>query len=111
MKRTSYCYWILAAAVALALNGCSGGTPATATPGKPAAEWISEGDKLLADNRLDDALAAFDSAVDSDSGSAEALQRRGLAYLRLDKLDKAIDDCNAALKINGKLADGFYTRG
>ena len=34
-----------------------------------------------------------------------------MAYLRLGKLERAIDDCNAALRLNGKLADAYFVRG
>ena len=102
---------LLLAALALTLNGCSGSSTADPPPGKSAAELISAGDKLLADGKLDDALAAFDGAVDSSSDSGAGAQRRGLAYLRLGKLERAIDDCNAALRLNGKLADAYLVRG
>ena len=112
MNRAYLCYCVLAvAAAALALGGCSGSPTVTPPQGKSAAEWISEGDKRLAEKHWDDALADFDSAVDSDSDSAEARERRGLAYLRLGKLDKAVNDCSAALKVNGKLTDAYFVRG
>jgi hypothetical protein len=39
------------------------------------------------------------------------LDRRGFLYLRLGRLDEAIADCDAALKINPKLAGSIYGRG
>jgi tetratricopeptide (TPR) repeat protein len=111
MKRTSYFYWSLAATALLLSGGCFGRNAATRTPGKSSAQWIADGDKLLADAKLEDALAAFDSAVDTDPDSAQARQRRAVAYVRLGKPDRAVEDCDAALKLDGKLTDAHYTRG
>lgn len=101
----------LAITLLLLPGGCGGGNTATQTPGKSTAQWIADGDKLLADGHLDDALAAFDSAVGGEVASAEARQRRAVAYLRLGKPDKAVEDCDEALRLDGKLTDAYYTRG
>jgi tetratricopeptide (TPR) repeat protein len=42
---------------------------------------------------------------------ASGYESRGLVYLRLNRLDEAITDYNAALKINGKLSRSLYGRG
>ena len=111
MNRAFYLYWSLAAAALLALGGCGGSNAATRTPAKSTAQWIADGDKLLADGHLDDALAAFDSAVETDPASPQARQRRALAHLRLGNFDKAVEDCDAGLRLDGKLTEAFYTRG
>jgi tetratricopeptide (TPR) repeat protein len=98
------------AAAALALGGCSGTTSATPTAGKPVAELISEGDKALAAGNINEALGFYDDAVGKESDSAQARERRARAYVRLGKFEKAVDDCNAALKLNAKLADAYLTR-
>ena len=80
MNRAYLCYCVLAvAAAALALGGCSGSPTVTPPQGKSAAEWISEGDKRLAEKHWDDALADFDGAVDSDSDSISRAAR-GVAW-------------------------------
>ena len=106
-----FCWWLPAIVVLWTLIGCRPSPVTAPTGGKSVAEWIAEGDAALAAGRLDDALAAYNSAVDKDSDSPQAHQRRGNLYLRLGKFDQAIYDCNEALKINGKLADAYFTRG
>ncbi len=103
------CFWLLAAA-ALALAGCSGTSSATPDAGKSTAELISEGEKSLAGGDFNEALGHFDDAVAKDPDSAKARECRARTYVRLGKLEKAIEDCNAALKINAKLADAYVTR-
>ncbi len=102
-------YWLLAAAP-LVLAGCGGTSSATPADGKSAAEIISEGEKSLAGGDFNEALGRFDDAVAKDPDSAHARECRARAYVGLGKLDKAIEDCNAALKINAKLADAYITR-
>ena len=46
-----------------------------------------------------------------EPGYVTALAFRGLAYVRLGKLDRAIDDCTAAVKLNPKQAAAYYCRG
>jgi len=108
-KLNQNCFWLLAAAP-LVLAGCGGTPPTAPAAGKSAAEMISEGEKSLAAGDFNEALGHFDDAVAKDSDSAHARECRARAYLRLGKLDKAIEDCNAALKINAKLADAYITR-
>ena len=110
-NRACFCCWLLVASALLHQGGCGGSNAANRTSAKTTAQWIADGDKLLADAQLADALAAFDSAVDADPASAEARQRLALAYLRLGKPDKAVDDCDAALRQDAKLTDAYYTRG
>ena len=110
-------YWLppatllLLAAVVLRLSGCGGTSPGITTGAKTAAECLAVGETALADGKLDAALAAFDSAVEKDPDSAEAHERRAQAYLRQHNFDKAIADCEEALRINGKLAAAYFTRG
>ena len=105
----SNCYWLLAAAP-FVFAGCGGTPPAAPTAGKSAAEMISTGEKSLAGGDFNEALGHFDDAVAKEPDSARARECRARAYVRLGKLEKAIEDCNAALKINAKLADAYVTR-
>jgi tetratricopeptide (TPR) repeat protein len=103
-------YWPLLILLA-GLAGCSGSSPASPSNGKPAAELIESGDKALARGDLDQALADFQGAVDAQAGSARARERRAAVFLQMKKFDHAVYDCNEALKIDGKFAPAYFTRG
>jgi tetratricopeptide (TPR) repeat protein len=109
LNSTLYCL-LAAAPLALTLAGCGETTSATPTSGRSSAEMISQGEKALAGGDFNEALSHFDDAVAKDPDSAQARERRAQAYLRLEKFEKAVDDCNAALKLNGKLTDAYMTR-
>jgi tetratricopeptide (TPR) repeat protein/predicted aspartyl protease len=57
------------------------------------------------------ALRACDAALRRYPKSAQFLDSRGLAHLRLGDLDKAIADYDGALAIEPKLASSLYGRG
>ena len=103
-------YWPLAILL-LGLAGCSGSSPASTSGGKSAAELIESGNAALARGDLDQALADFNSAVDAQADSALARERRAAAFLQMKKFDQALYDCDEALKIDGKLASAYFTRG
>jgi tetratricopeptide (TPR) repeat protein len=94
----------------LGLAGCIGSSKASTT-GAKLAELIESGNAALAGGKPDEALAAFQSAVEAQPESAPAHERRAAAYLQLKKFEQAKNDCTAALKIDGKLAAAYFTRG
>jgi tetratricopeptide (TPR) repeat protein len=109
MKRAWYL--LLPIIAPLAWIGCDGTTKTNSSGAKSTADLIAAGDAALAKNDFDGAFAAFDNAVGSDPDSAQARQRRGQAYLCLGKSERAVEDCTAALNIDGKLTNAFFTRG
>ncbi len=102
--------WSLAILL-LGLAGCSGTPTASTGPAKSAAELMDDGDKALAAGNLEPALAAFTGAVDAQNDSAQARQRRAAVLLKMKQFDKAVADCNEALRIDGKLVPAYVTRG
>ena len=72
---------------------------------------IESGNAALARGDLDEALADFDSALDAQPESARARERRAATFLQVKKFDQAMNDCNEALKIDGKFASAYFTRG
>ena len=60
---------------------------------------------------LDLALADCKESLRNAPKDADALAARGLVYLRMGNYDAAIDDFDAALKINASMSDSFYLRG
>ena len=103
-------YWPLAILL-LGLAGCSGSSTASPSGGKSAAELIESGNAALARGDLDQALADFSTAVDAQPDSALARERRAAVFLQMKKFDQALNDCNEALKIDGKFAPAYFTRG
>lgn len=103
-------YWPLAILL-LGWAGCSGTSPATTSGGKSAAELIESGNTALARGDADQALVDFNAALDAQPDSALARERRAAAFLQMKKFDQALYDSNEALKIDGKLASAYYTRG
>jgi tetratricopeptide (TPR) repeat protein len=61
--------------------------------------------------RLELAMADCNQALQLRPGDANALDSRGLVYLKLGKFDDAIADYDAALKINPRIAASLYGRG
>jgi tetratricopeptide (TPR) repeat protein/predicted aspartyl protease len=66
--------------------------------------------RALAGRQLDLALDDCNAGL-RIAHSPQLLDSRGLVYLRSGKLDKAIADYNAALKINPRIAWSLYGRG
>ena len=95
----------------LGLAGCSDPSPASTTGEKSATELIESGNAAFGRGDLDQALAYFNRAMDAQADSARARERRAATFLQMKKFDQALYDCNEALKIDGKLAAAYFTRG
>ena len=82
---------LLIAATCLLLTGCYSSQPAPGAyiPKTHAAQKHAAAVESLKSNRLDDALAAIDEAVQEDSDYADAAMTRALILLRLARLDDA----------------------
>lgn len=61
--------------------------------------------------QMQDAISDCNESLRLRSRSAVVHGRRGLAYLKLNKLDEALDDFEAALKISPRQALSLYGRG
>ena len=57
------------------------------------------------------ALSDCDDALRLAPNNATFMDSRGFVYLKLNRLDEAIADYDAALKVNPKLAGALYGRG
>ena len=69
--------------------------------------WV----RALAGRDLDKALADCNEALRLRPGLPQALDSRGLVFLRLNQPDKAIADYSAALKVAPRVAWSLYGRG
>jgi tetratricopeptide (TPR) repeat protein len=67
--------------------------------------------RATANRDLTLAFADCDTGLRLAPNDANGLDSLGFLYLRLGRLDEAIDDYNAALKTNPRLADSMYGRG
>jgi len=67
--------------------------------------------RTLTGQALDQALDDCNFAVRQRPGTAGFLESRGFVYLRQGRYDKAIQDYDAALALDAKLAWAFYGRG
>jgi tetratricopeptide (TPR) repeat protein len=85
---------ILFGCVALALSGCP-----NITSEKSAAEWMADGRTHSDQLRWDDAIADFTEALRLEPGSREALVRRAHARDSNGDADQALEDCEAALRL------------
>lgn len=56
------------------------------------------------------AVDDFTKAIAQQPSNANLYQGRGAAYQKLGDFNRAIADCNQAIKINRVFADAYYTR-
>jgi tetratricopeptide (TPR) repeat protein/predicted RNA-binding Zn-ribbon protein involved in translation (DUF1610 family) len=66
----------------------------------PTVDWIEEADKQLEDGENDKAAEAFGEAIKADPKSTKAVNGRGVAFLRLRKLGRALDDFTRAIELD-----------
>ncbi|KAI0226841.1 Hsc70-interacting protein [Lamellibrachia satsuma] len=67
--------------------------------------------EALSDGRLEEAVQAFTEAIKDNPKSALLYAKRASAYLRLEKPNAAIRDCDQAIKINPDSAQSYKWRG
>src|SRR5947209_19102968 len=64
-------------------------------------EALTEADALAKDQKFTEAFKLYDQAIRTDSGSAEAYFRRGMANLKARRIKTGLTDCEQALRIGG----------
>ena len=70
----------------------------------------NKGWALLADNRIKEALEAFDAAIALNENYPEAWNNRGLAYSRMEDLTEAFDSFETALSLAPEFEDARKNR-
>ncbi len=97
--------WILSAVLLIPLAVAGAAAPKEATPADLAnMDKPAEADAVEAD------IARWGAEL-KQQPSAPGYVRRGIAYFKLRQLDEAIDDFNAALKLNDRHDDAYFARG
>jgi len=69
-----------------------------------------EGQKLLDDGELGQAVATFGKAIQCKPDAASGYNARGVAYLRQNRLGRALSDFNEAIRLDPKLAKYYANR-
>ena len=80
-------------------------------PGVESAMEVQRGLELVEDGHLEQARAAFGSAIQKDGQNAEAYARRGFVSLALDDARGAMADLERALALDPDLALAYNYRG
>ncbi|MBN1907145.1 MAG: tetratricopeptide repeat protein [Deltaproteobacteria bacterium] len=73
--------------------------------------YTSKGLYYLKKGQNDDAVAAFNKAIEINPGNIEAYVSRGITYYLQGKNDKAISDFNKAIEINPEFVVAYQNRG
>ncbi|HXE51517.1 MAG TPA: tetratricopeptide repeat protein [Tepidisphaeraceae bacterium] len=73
--------------------------------------FVNLGAVLLAMNRVDDAIEAYNQAIARQGDAAEAWGNLGGALVQKGRLQEAIAACRKALEINPKLGDAYNNLG
>jgi serine/threonine protein kinase len=74
-------------------------------------EWYNEGLALYNVGKYQEAIEAYNHAIEFDARYAFAYNNRGLAYRNLKKYAKAMVDYNRAIELDARYADAYYNRG
>lgn len=86
------------------LAGCTG--PSTLT-----AEWhLEQGNRLVAQGHLEEAISEYDEAIRLNPEYAYAYYNRGTAYYYLGQLERGIQDYDEAIRLNPEDALAYANR-
>ena len=69
-----------------------------------AEEWLNKGKRLTEENRHEEAIEAFNSAIHEDCQNAEAYFARGACHYVMGNYRQTGDDLNAAALLGCRLA-------
>ena len=92
----------------LITSGCTQHKP---IDGRIATHWYEIGRQAINAKRWNEALNAYNKAIEVNPNDASAYNNRGLAYHNLDKRNMAIADYDKAIELNPEYGDAFNNRG
>jgi tetratricopeptide (TPR) repeat protein len=73
--------------------------------------WLDEGVALVMEGKYNEAIKAFDKAIELNPRDAVAYNNRGAAYGQIGNYKQQIDDSNKAIELNPKDAVAYNNRG
>jgi tetratricopeptide (TPR) repeat protein len=86
------------------------GSVASGDPARGASENIARADQLMSEDKLEEAIAAYTKALESQPSNVRALTYRGWLYFQTDDLTKAWADLDAAVKVDASFPDAHVFR-
>ncbi|MEO8693234.1 MAG: tetratricopeptide repeat protein [Acidimicrobiales bacterium] len=96
--------------VALTSGRRDAGSVASGDPAGGASENIARADQLMSEDKLDEAIAAYTKALDSQPSNVRALTYRGWLYFQTNDLTRAWADLDAAVKVDPEFPDAHVFR-
>ena len=72
--------------------------------------WYVLGNENAKNGNNDDALAAYDKALELDPAHVSTLNNKGIILARLKRFDEAIECYNKAIEIDPKYANAWYNK-
>jgi len=72
--------------------------------------FLEQGKEHFKGGNLDQAMTAYNKAIELDPKQAQFYNNRGGAYRELNHYDEAIADFNRALELNPNYANAYYNR-
>lgn len=72
--------------------------------------YINQGIDLTNKGEFDDALVAFDKAIELNSNAELAYFSKGIAYHNLNQLQAAYESYSKAIELNPKMIDAYFNR-
>ncbi|MBI5888438.1 MAG: tetratricopeptide repeat protein [Deltaproteobacteria bacterium] len=79
--------------------------------GLDSVKWLEKGQELARAGKIEEAVAAFDLAIEKDARVPELYYNRGLAYEGLENHKMAIDDFSKAIELNPNYVEAYFERG
>jgi cell division protein FtsN/Tfp pilus assembly protein PilF len=74
-------------------------------------DWYATGRRLLDQQRYDDAIKAFSTAIDIIARDYQSYNYRGVAWALKNNFERAIGDYSKAIEIRPRYAEAFNNRG
>ena len=104
-QRTAYLFSVLCLSIfGHTLIGCSDQNQSEA------AQFFLKGNLKLEQKEYANAIRYYEEALAKKSDFADVHSNRGIAYLQLGELDKAIEDFNKAIEIDRKFEQAYFNR-
>jgi tetratricopeptide (TPR) repeat protein len=85
--------------------------PVSSPPRKTKEQWVDEGNAFLEINRYEEAIAAYDQALQLDPSLPYAYFKKGLALLKLKRYAEAIPILDQAIRLNPDEALAYNGKG